>query len=84
MEHNNTLGTDRYPPFSLGIGDYPATLELEYPERLSHRLVLVKWLLLTPHYLVVAVLHGGFGHRYGGLNLILVFFAAVALLLAGR
>src|SRR6187431_1280708 len=40
------LGTDRYPPFSLGSEpEYPATLEVEYPAELSRGLVLVKWWL---------------------------------------
>lgn len=55
------LGTDRYPPFSLGREDeYPATLDVDYPERLSQGLVLVKWWLLAiPHYLIVGLLIGG-------------------------
>ncbi len=54
------LGTDRYPPFALGQADYPATLDVPYPERLSRWLVLVKWWLLAiPQYIVVAVLVGG-------------------------
>lgn len=54
------LGTDRYPPFSLrAVPDYPATLDLDYPEQLSRGLVLVKWWLLAiPHYLVLAALAG--------------------------
>jgi hypothetical protein len=51
------LGTDRYPPFTLSRTDYPADLEVAYPQQLSRRLVLVKWWLLAiPHYLVVGVL----------------------------
>ena len=48
-----------HPPWSLTALN-PATLQIEYPERLSRGLVLVKWWLLAiPHYLVLAVLLGG-------------------------
>lgn len=47
------LGTDRYPPFTLARTDYPADFDVDYPERLSRRLVLVKsWLLALPHLLI--------------------------------
>ena len=48
------LGTDRYPPFTLGEAPgYPATLDVAYPQHLSRGLVLVKWWLLAlPHYLI--------------------------------
>ena len=87
------LGTDRYPPFTLGEEpDYPATLSVAYPEKLSRGLVLVKWWLLAiPQYIVVGILIGGgafaasqgndwawgFG---GGLIGLLVLIAGVALL----
>ena len=93
------LATDRYPPFTLDpVPDYPATLEIPYPEKLSRGLVLVKWWLLAiPQYLVVSVFVGGwyFGgfwarglwdaHYFGGgLIGLLVFFSAVVLLYTGR
>ena len=81
----SALATDRYPPFSLSTRDYPANLEIEYPERLSRGLVLVKWWLLAiPHYIVVGFIQGGFGGRFGGLTTVLAIFGAVGLLFNGR
>ncbi|HET8618055.1 MAG TPA: DUF4389 domain-containing protein [Acidimicrobiales bacterium] len=59
----SAFGTDRYPPFSLRSDPaYPADFTVDYPERLSRGLVLVKWWLLAiPHYLIVAVFAGGWG-----------------------
>ena len=81
----NALGTDQYPPFTLKAVDYPADLEIEYPEKLSRGLVLIKWWLLAiPHYLVVAVFQGGWGWRYGGLIGLLVIIVAIVLLFSGK
>jgi hypothetical protein len=78
------LGTDRYPPFTLkDVPDYPARLDVAYPERLSRGLVLVKWWLLAiPHYVVLSFFVGGGFSRSagGGLIGILVLIAAVVLL----
>ena len=48
---------DEYPPFSGGANpEYPARLNIEYPERLSRLLIFVKWLLAIPHLLILALL----------------------------
>lgn len=88
------LGTDRYPPFSLDDDpEYPARLEVEYPERLSRGLVLVKWWLLAiPHYIVVAFFVGAGWIMWSdepglfavGLINVLVLIAAVVLLFTAR
>jgi hypothetical protein len=87
------LGTDRYPPFSLKEEpDYPARLEIAYPERLSNLLPLVKWLLAIPHLILVGIFVGGWGWTWGddywgigiaGLVGILVVIAAIVLLFTG-
>ena len=84
-----TLGTDRYPPFSLAPEpDYPATLDVRYPERLSRRLVLVKsWLLAIPHLMIVGIFSGSVfwaSSDWPGLTTILALVAGIVLLFTAR
>jgi Domain of unknown function (DUF4389) len=94
----SALGTDKYPPFSLlSKADYPADLEVDYPERLSRGLVLIKWWLLAiPHYLILLAVFTG-GWRFVGLDpnklvaydlppliAILLIIAVLGLLFTGR
>ncbi len=79
------LGTDKYPPFTLKSVDYPADLQVEYPEKLSRGLVLVKWWLLAiPHYIIVTIFKGGWGESSAGLIPIMAIFGAIALLFTGK
>ncbi len=91
----SALGTDRYPPFTLEHADYPADLEIAYPERLSRGLVLVKsWLLALPHLVIVAIIAGtwrwdigdtgGAELTVGGLIGALALAAGLLLLFTGR
>ena len=73
-----------------------AHLDVDYPERLSRGLVLVKWWLLAlPHYLVIGLFLGGAGFYIGnaddnsrlvatGLIPLLAVVAGVVVLATGR
>jgi hypothetical protein len=91
------LGTDKYPPFSLQPNaEYPADLEVDYPQQLHRGLVLIKWWLLAiPHYLILAAFfyggvqfmgtdNGGGGVAMVPLIDILLLSAVVALLFTAR
>lgn len=89
------FGTDRYPPFTLAdVPDYPARLEIAYPEHLARGFRLIgRWLLGIPHYVIAGafagggwvVWRGGAG-QFGSPGLIgaLALIAAVVLLFTGR
>jgi hypothetical protein len=88
-------GTDRYPPFTLGDEpDYPARLQIDYPEHQRRGFPLIGWWLVgIPQYFVAGVLFGGGGavgwtastQSWGGATwfglIDLLVFAAVAVLL---
>ena len=90
----NALLAGTYPVARPGA-PYAARLEIDYPERLSHWLPLVKWLLAIPHLILVALFVGGWGWGwdwvnddiwglgFAGLVGILVIIAGVVLLFTG-
>ncbi|MBI3744613.1 MAG: DUF4389 domain-containing protein [Chloroflexi bacterium] len=77
----SALGTDKYPPFSMKPGGYPADLAVDYPEQLRKGLPLIGWWLLgIPQYAIASAFAGGIGPRFGGVTFVLVFVGVVVLL----
>jgi Na+/H+ antiporter NhaC len=67
------LMTDRYPPFTLDeVPDYPARLDVEYPETVARWRPLVHWILIIPYAII--------GYVLGLILYVLIFVAFWAIL----
>ncbi len=87
----SALATDRYPPFTMAdVPDYPARLEIAYPEHQRRGLPLIGWWIIgIPQYAIAGLFAGGglgWVDRYGfgGVVGVLVFVVAMLLLFKNR
>lgn len=84
----DAIATDRYPPFSLkDEPDYPARLDIEYPEQHRRGLKLIGWWLLgIPQYAIAGAFGGAtalgssWGEHFPGVVGVLVIVVGLLLL----
>jgi len=67
---------DEYPPFSFDAGQYPVTLEVDYPEELGRWMPFIKWFLAIPHFIALMFV--------GLIAALLYLIAFFAILFTGR
>jgi hypothetical protein len=74
------LGTDEYPPFSRAeVPEYPARLEIHYPENLRRGLPLIGWWLLgIPQFCIAGLIASG-GSSFGLLDILVLVAGALLL-----